>query len=171
MEIWKDVLGLEQYYEVSNLGNIKSKVRTGITNFGERNYGGKVVKPFLSTVGYPAVNLTYKGYRKQFHVHKLVLEAFNGKAPEGMEGCHNNGVKTDFYLTNLRWDTRKNNHADKKLHGTHQEGEKNPSAKLTTKQAIIIKYSKISIKKLSEEFNLSRGCIEKVRYGTSWKHI
>lgn len=171
MEIWKDVLGLEQYYEVSNLGNIKSKVRTGITNFGERTYGGKVVKPFLSTVGYPAVNLTYKGYRKQFHVHKLVLEAFNGKAPEGMEGCHNNGVKTDFYLTNLRWDTRKNNHADKKLHGTHQEGEKNPSAKLTTKQAILIKYSKISIKKLSEEFNLSRGCIEKVRYGTSWKHI
>lgn len=171
MEIWKDVLGLEKYYEVSNLGNIKSKVRTGITNFGERTYGGKVVKPFLSTVGYPAVNLTYKGYRKQFHVHKLVLEAFNGKAPEGMEGCHNNGVKTDFYLTNLRWDTRKNNHADKKLHGTHQEGEKNPSAKLTTKQAILIKYSKISIKKLSEEFNLSRGCIEKVRYGTSWKHI
>jgi len=171
MEIWKDVLGLEQYYEVSNFGNIKSKVRTGITNFGERTYGGKVVKPFLSTVGYPAVNLTYKGYRKQFHVHKLVLEAFNGKAPEGMEGCHNNGVKTDCYLTNLRWDTRKNNHADKKLHGTHQFGEKIGNSKLTTEQAILIKYSKIPMKKLCAEFNLSLGCISKVRYGATWKHI
>jgi len=171
MEIWKDVLGLEQYYEVSNLGNIKSKVRTGITNFGERNYGGKVVKPFLSTVGYPVVNLTYKGYRKQFTIHKLVLEAFYGKAPEGMEGCHNNGVKTDSYLTNLRWDTRKNNHADKKLHGTQQHGEQSGNAKLTNEKAYLIKYSKIPIKELCEKFQLSRGCIEKVRYGSTWKHI
>ena len=94
MEIWKDVLGLEQYYEVSNLGNIKSKVRTGITNFGERTYGGKVVKPFLSTVGYPTVNLTYKGYRKQFHVHKLVLEAFNGNISHEV-------VDTDLELIKL----------------------------------------------------------------------
>lgn len=171
MENWKDVVGLEDYYQISDFGNIKSKKRAGVTKFGERFYGGCLIKPFISTVGYPAVNLTYKGYRKQFHIHRLVLEAFVGKASLGMEGCHNNGIKTDCSLKNLRWDTRKNNHADKKIHGTIQEGEKNGASKLTEEEALIIKYSEKPLKELSKKYNVSIGCVEKIRYGNSWKHI
>ena len=171
MENWMDVLGLEDYYQISDLGNVKSKIRIGVTSFGKRTYGGGLVKPFVSTVGYPAVNLTYKGYRKQFHIHKLVLEAFVSKAPAGMEGCHNNGIKTDCKLENLRWDTRKNNHADKKLHGTNQEGEKSGTSKLTEEQALFVKYSEKSLKEMAKKYNVSMGCVEKIRYGNSWKHI
>ena len=166
-----DIVGLEDYYQVSDLGSIKSKVRTGVTNYGKRTYGGGLVKPFISAVGYPAVNLTYKGYRKQIHVHRLVLETFVGKAPDGMEGCHNNGIKTDCSLVNLRWDTKKNNHADKKLHGTWQAGEKNSNSKLTENQVLVIKYSKKQLKELAKKYKVSVGCIEKIRYGCSWKHI
>jgi hypothetical protein len=48
-----------------------------------------------------------------------------------MEACHNNGVRTDCRLSNLRWDYPEANEADKLRHGTHQWGEQNPSAKLT----------------------------------------
>ena len=41
-----------------------------------------------------------------------------------MEACHDDGVCTNNYLTNLRWDTKKNNEADKYRHGTGQKGKK-----------------------------------------------
>ena len=49
MEIWKPVttFGLEKYYEVSNLGNVRSLERTGQTNYGKRFYGGKSINPFF----------------------------------------------------------------------------------------------------------------------------
>jgi len=45
--------------------------------------------------------------RKQKHrsVHSLVLEAFVGPRPEGMDGCHENDVPWDNRLSNLKWDT------------------------------------------------------------------
>jgi hypothetical protein len=173
MEIWKPVVtfGLEKFYEVSSLGNVKSLIRSGKTNFGIRMYGGKKINPFVSNSGYLCVNLTYKGFRAQCTVHTLVLEAFVGKKPEGMECCHNDGNRLNANLDNLRWDTKKNNHADKKIHGTNQAGSKNPSSKLTEEQAFFIKHSKLSPKDLCERYGVSRGCIEKIRHGINWKHI
>lgn len=52
------------------------------------------------------------------YVHRLVLEAFVGPCPFGMEGCHNDGDPTNNNLVNLRWDTHKNNEKDKIKHGT-----------------------------------------------------
>lgn len=44
----------------------------------------------------------------------------------GAECCHNNGVKTDCRLTNLRWDTHAGNMSDKERHGTIQFGDRHP---------------------------------------------
>lgn len=46
-------------------------------------------------------------------VHALVLEAFAGPAPEGTEGCHGNGDRACNVLSNLRWDTHRENELDK----------------------------------------------------------
>ena len=173
MEIWKPVVthNLQNFYEVSNLGNIRSLPRTGKTPYGTRIYGGKIVKPFVSSYGYLVVNLTFKNFRKQCTVHTLVLETFVGKAPKGMECCHNDGNPLNSKLENLRWDTRKNNHADKKLHGTWLIGSKNPYSKLTEEQAFFIKHSKMPLKKLAQKYNVSISCVSKIRYGEFWKHI
>jgi hypothetical protein len=171
MEKWLPVLGWEEFYEVSNLGNVRSIKRIGKTKFGNRFYGGDLVKPIKTTTGYVAVNLTGNKCRKQFHIHKLVLEAFVGKAPIGMECCHNNGNRTDARLENLRWDTRINNHADKWNHGTWQGGVNHGNAKLTNEQVKEIKKGNLPIKQLAQMFNVSIGCINKIRYGEAWKHI
>jgi hypothetical protein len=170
-EIWKDVVGWENFYEVSNFGNVRSKVRIGNTDFGERKYGGNQVKKINHNCGYDVVNLTIKGKRKQVLVHRLVLESFVGLPNDGFECCHNNGNRKDNRLENLRWDTRKNNHADKASHGTAQIGEKNGASKLTEKQARYIKKSNESSLTLSARYGVSKGCIEKVKYGYTWKHL
>lgn len=171
MEIWKPVLGLEEFYEVSNLGNVRSLVRKGVTNYGEREYGGKNVNPFIASTGYLSVNLTKKKYRKQYLVHRLVLQAFYGDCPNGMEGCHQNGDRSDARLENLRWDTRSNNALDKRNHKTWQAGEINGSSKLTNKQAKEIKDSKISSNKLAKIYNVSQTTILRIKHGKSYINV
>ena len=71
MEIWKDVVGYEGYYEVSNLGNVRSVTRVK---------KGKQLKPIERRHGYLAVQLHGKGGNergfKVFSIHRLVAEAF-----------------------------------------------------------------------------------------------
>jgi hypothetical protein len=64
-------------------------------------------------------------------VHLLVLEAFVGPRPPGLEGCHANDIKADNRLVNLRWDTRKSNTRDKVRNDRIARGERNAWAKLT----------------------------------------
>ncbi|HDU8695027.1 NUMOD4 motif-containing HNH endonuclease [Morganella morganii] len=172
-ERWVPAYQWENLYEVSDLGRIRSIERTGKTQFGVRKYGGGIVNPIKHKAnGYLVVNLTSSGgRRKQVLVHRLVIMSFLGTSPKGMECCHNNGDRQDPRLVNLRWDTRKNNHADKKIHGTWQGGENNGWHKLTVPQVIAIRTSGLSIKELSEKFSVSTSCIEQVKYFQSWKHV
>lgn len=52
-------------------------------------------------------------------VHRLVLEAFVGPCPEGMEALHGNAIRNDNRLCNLRWDTKSENSQDRVRHGHH----------------------------------------------------
>jgi hypothetical protein len=64
--------------------------------------------------GYPQVSLalTGVGRREYRYVHDLVLLAFVGAKPAGLEVCHGDGVKTNNRLSNLRYDTRSANALD-----------------------------------------------------------
>lgn len=76
------------------------------------------MKQSPSTRGYPRVNITPPegGSYKTFSVHKLVLTAFVGPCPEGMECRHLNGIKTDCRLKNLEWGTQEENVQDNRDH-------------------------------------------------------
>jgi hypothetical protein len=171
METWNNVLGWEEFYEVSDQGNVRSKVRKGRTAFGERSYGGKILSPFLHTNGYKTVNLTTAKKRTQVSVHRLVAESFLGECPKNMECCHNNGNPLDNRVVNLRWDTVVSNHADKKGHGTWGGGQNSPTAKLNEQQAKNVKYSTKPLEYFAQKYNMSISGLSKIRYGVSWKHI
>jgi hypothetical protein len=172
-EIWVPARGWEGAYEVSNIGRVRSILRKGMKDAAAgRNYGGKIIKRTLhKRTGYFVVTLSNKNYRKQVSLHRLILSSFKGDAPEGMECCHENGDRQDARLENLRWDTRKNNHADKKKHGTWQGGENNTWHKLTAAQVIAIRSSDKPKKYWMEKLNVSRACIAAVVNGTAWRHV
>ena len=125
-EQWRRVVGSDGYYEVSSLGRVRSVDRKD--NRG-RFLKGRVIKQ-VKSLGYCTICIHIDGNRKQARVHRLVLEAFVGPCPDGMEACHNDGCKTHNYTDNLRWDTRVNNHADKAKHGTLAKGEKHGRCRL-----------------------------------------
>jgi hypothetical protein len=89
------------------------------------------LSPRWNKRGYGQVLLYDGSGRVMKMVHHLVLAAFVSPRPEGMEGCHNDGNPANNALSNLRWDTPKGNHADRKKHGTNGQGESNGSAKVT----------------------------------------
>jgi hypothetical protein len=122
-EQWAPIYGHEAAYEVSDLGRVRSLNRVIQRRDGTPYpVRGQMMRTHLKD-GYPAVSLN-GGKRRGVRIHVLVLEAFAGPRPEGMEACHNNGNSTDCRLTNLRWDTVSENRRDLIRHGTHAQARK-----------------------------------------------
>jgi hypothetical protein len=90
---------------------------------------------------YPKVALQRDGTRKSFHrrVHRLILEAFVGPCPEGMEACHEDGDPSNNRPSNLRWDTKLANKADMIRHGRSTRGERDGMAKLSEEDVVAIR--------------------------------
>jgi hypothetical protein len=134
----------------------------------------KKLKPCKTYGGYLLVNIHREGKKSPVGVHRLVLETFVGPCPKGMEACHNNGIRADNRPTNLRWDTRKNNHADKKLHGTQQCGERSGNAKLTNAQVIEIRRRRKSgeqQKTIACDFGVTEPNISMISRHITWSHL
>lgn len=122
-EEWRPVVEYEGYYEVSDQGRVRSVERTVHYADGRvRTYPSMQIRLSLSTTGYVRVNLSRGSYRTR-KVHQLVAEAFLGRV-SGADVCHNNGIRTDNRLTNLRYDTRSNNLKDAVYHGTNKNTAK-----------------------------------------------
>lgn len=102
MENWKAVPGFEGLYEVSDLGRVRNQTR--------------LLRPSRQQRGHMLVHL---GSTAQRYAHRLVLEAFVGPCPEGMECRHLNGDPSDNRLSNLAWGTRLENFADRTRLGEH----------------------------------------------------
>lgn len=127
-EQWLPVPDFEDNYEVSNLGRVRSLRR--MTKAGWRG-GDRVLRIRIDPkTGSVRASLWRDGKGSTVLVSRLVLRAFIGPCPAGMEACHNNGQPHENHLTNLRWDTHANNIADKKAHGTERYGESHYSTRL-----------------------------------------
>jgi len=119
-EVWKDVVGYESLYRVSNLGRVKSLNRITKRKDGILcPYYGKVLKFGTMSKGYKTVGLCKSGRVKTHLVHCLVLEAFVGARPIGHEVRHfPDKNKSNNKLTNIQWGTHRQNQLDRTFHGT-----------------------------------------------------
>ena len=107
-EIWKDIDGYEELYQVSNMGRIRSLDRYVRYSNGNVHYiDGQLIKPVMKR-GYCAVNL-YKDGIKQHYVHRIVWKTFMGKIPKGMQVNHINENPLDNRLENLNLMSPKDN--------------------------------------------------------------
>lgn len=97
------------------------------------------LKPGRQTSGHLFVALRLAGRYVTRRVHQLVLLAFVGPRPEGMQCRHLDGDPTNNQLENLRWGTPLENHADSVRHGTISRGERHPAAKLTRDAVLAIR--------------------------------
>lgn len=114
-EEWRPVVGYERAYAVSSDGRVRSLARLDSRG---RQRKERLLRARPQHRGHLTVALYLDGVRRDFLVHHLVLAAFVGPRPEGMEGCHRNDVGSDNRVENLRWDTRSANALDSVRNGT-----------------------------------------------------
>lgn len=125
-ENWKPAAGYAGRYEVSDQGRVKRLARTVTYSDGRRrHYPEQIMTGRTDRDGYRRVRLTNPaGDVADQAVHRLVLDAFTGPCPDGMEACHGDGNPANNNASNLRWGTRAENVRDQVRHGTHSEASK-----------------------------------------------
>lgn len=177
IERWLPVVGYENLYEVSDLGRVRSVDRIVCQanrwgSLSNRHLRGKVLSPAKNSHGYLVVALGNRG-QTTMSVHILVLSAFIGPRPRGKEGAHGDGNPSNNRLSNLRYASPVENSADSRLHGTHLFGERAPWAKVSEETARAIRESSrsLTLKYLSEKYEISFAQISKIRNGRQWVHL
>ncbi len=109
-EIWKDIIEFENAYQISSLGNIRSKermVKSKGSSFSKRQ--AQKIIPTKMTNGYYKVSLKFNGNNVQKLIHRLVAIAFIPNLENKPQVNHIDGNKKNNCLSNLEWNTAKEN--------------------------------------------------------------
>ncbi len=165
-EIWKPIKNYERYYEISNLGNIRSVDRY------VNHYSGskRLMKGKSRCFGnnghdYSFIPLTKYGKSKNYYVHRLVAEAFVEKKGNRKHVNHLDGNKQNNKSPNLEWVTIQENWDHAKKIGLTNTGEKHGLTKLTNIDAINIRkfyLGSVTQKELSKMFFCSEVAIWRI---------
>jgi hypothetical protein len=171
-ERWLPVVGFEGLYEVSDLGRVRSIDRTVFQNrengLQPFRYRGMLLKPTNGSHGYPTIKMPDgMGHC----IHTMVLKAFVGPCPDGMECLHEDDDRTNAKLTNLSWDTFLKNRQDASKRGRVQHGEKHYHARLTDEIVRMIRTSAMPTRELAERLGVACETVRRARVGISWRHV
>lgn len=171
-EMWKNVVGYESRYLVSNTGRVKSLYG----KWGKRR--DYIMKCGVhKSTGYPRVCLMFKGKEDNQHVHTLVLAAFDKPRPDGLVTNHKDGNKQNNHIDNLEYVTYgENNKHAREILGLPigDKGERNGQSKL--KETDVVKIIELledglSCNEIADLYPVTDGTIWKIKLGMSWQHI
>lgn len=102
-EVWKDIKGYEGYYQISNLGRVKSLYRMITRRSRPVNQYERIMKGCLQGKGYVGVTLSNGIAKKTHKVHRLVCKAFICDQDSSVQVNHIDGNKLNNRLDNLEW--------------------------------------------------------------------
>lgn len=180
-ELWRPVLGFEDFYEISNLGRLKRLTRKSKNSRNANTF--KTYKERISKKThknkdkYISLSLTVEGTTTYKSAHVVVLEAFIKKPFVGAVVNHENGDKHDNRLENLSWMTSSENSKHAVLTGLQKaaRGEMAGNAKLSVANVLEIRKMRYelgySCRKISKKFNISVKQVSVVSRGVQWRDL
>ena len=115
-EIWKDVIGYEKYYQISNFGNLRSKDRESKNGKGVIIIKQKNLKPQPNSSGYLRFSLKCNNIERKIFIHRMVALAFVENSDNKPQVNHKDSNYLNNHSDNLEWVTIRENfdHAYKK---------------------------------------------------------
>lgn len=188
-EEWKDILGYEGCYRISNMGRVRSidRISTG-KNGSEKFSKGMLLKSYVSNTGYLRFYAYKNKYSKQtgrkigqaLSIHREVLKSFL-REPSGKEvSNHLDGNRLNNNIKNLEWTDISGNTSHAHRTGLiDQRGEKNPASCMSSEQVIkvvnMLKIGKTSDQIIDEFKNINsrinRHNISNINTGKTWRII
>jgi len=109
-EIWKDIIGYEGRYQISNHGNVKSLSRAIIRKDGfVSSVKERILKFRVNNFGYNTVHFYLDGNEHTYKVHRLVAIHFINKIKGRHHVNHKDSDKQNNYYLNLEWCTNREN--------------------------------------------------------------
>lgn len=175
MENWKPIKGYEGIYEVSDLGRIRSLPRT--RSFIDRRgndtvarVDGRILRPQKCSNGYMRLILSKDGVHEQVLIHRIVASAFCERPAGKNEVNHKDENKANNIASNLEWCDRKYNTTYGSLKNCYA-GEKNPRAKLTSKDVKQIKARRSNgegLQTIASDYGISVYHVSNICRGKRW---
>lgn len=164
-EEWKDVIGYEGVFQISNYGEVRTFIKKGSCNiFVEKPY---IRKPYIHRLGYKVLTLKHNKIGKTFSIHRLVAIHFIDNPNNLPMVNHIDGVKLNNYAGNLEWCNGSHNQKHRFTHLNQVICNR----KLTDEQAKEIR-EKVRYKtflQLSEEYKVSVAAINNIISGKHYK--
>ena len=176
MENWKDIIGYEGLYQVSNLGNVKSLSKT-VLNRGKYPSISKekIFKYRIDKYGYALFRFTKNNKRKNILGHRLVALAFLPNPENKPQVNHIDGNKLNNNMDNLEWNTAKENvnHSWRNGLSNSKKGKDSHLSKLTEKEVLEIREigRKYTLNKVAKMYNVTIMTIHNIIERKRWKHI
>ena len=168
MERWKNIKGYEGFYQVSNLGRVKSVERKHSFKEKFRIVHERILKPCL-TKGYKQIRLCKNSKMSSFYIHRLLAIAFIPNLENKPHINHLNGIITDNSLDNLEWCT----HQENMTHAWNiglidNSGEKCGTSKLTKLDVAYIRKTNKTQHELAKQFKVSQPNISDIINNKTW---
>lgn len=133
------------------------------------------LKPDIRKSGYQLVVLRRDKKSHGRLVHRLVLEAFSGPCPEGMEACHGEEGLSSNHIENLRWDTHQSNMDEMVRSGHQARGERHHLRRLTEAQVVQLRrdYQKDrpSFASLARRYGVTAHTVRSAIMRKTWGHL
>lgn len=175
METWLPAQGYEGLYEVSSHGRVRSLPKVAYTYAGTRArvIAGRVLKAGFDGKYYH-VTPVKDGKQTTVKIHALVLNAFVGVCPQGMECRHLDGNTANNRADNLCWGTKKQNAADRERHGTKLLGCRNPNARANPDMVLSIRKMFASGKPkshIAKMLGLGETTVSSIVSRETWAHV
>lgn len=171
--MWADIPGYEGIYQINRDGHVVSLTKAGRQGRHARKKP-VIIRHATNRHGYEVVKLCLNGKERYHAVHRLLLTVFVRPPKDGEQGCHNNGIRNDNRIENLRWGTAAENQADRRIHDTALVGVKNHNARLDPQSVSEIRNKYLlgaSKGALSREYKVNHRTITDVINRRTWKEV